>query len=401
MSRLPRVIGTPIAIVAGTLALATAAYAQDRTIKIYGLGARTGPISIFGLQSEGAMRGAADIINKAGGVTLGDGSKARLVIEYIDERCVPEDAINGLRRIVSQPDAIVAIGTSCSNTTEPVFGVLQKKVGNAADTGIQFPIYGDTAAKVGLASISEWAFRNVPNESVMYKSVFDWVRATRPELKTLWGGAEKDFAHSIGTFNLIKKHAADGGIQLLGQSDWLLNDINFTTQVREMKRANADIVAIAGHPFTTCGILKEMARQRVKPKLVIGLTSSSSMETLTGCAAQAEGMIIPTSYAPVTPEARAAGEAMRAMKLNMDLHNAAAWENVFTLKEVFERQKVMGKPDTVLEDRRKIREGLAALKETTGLLGKVGRTEDREAVKPYLFVQAKNGNWEVIHRPPQ
>ena len=144
-----------------------------------------------------------------------------------------------------------------------------------------------------------------------------------------------------------------------------------------------------------------MARQRVKPKLLIGLTSSSSMETLQGCAAQAEGMIIPTSYAPVTPEARQAGDALRAMKLNMDLHNAAAWENVFTLKEVFERQKVMAKPETVQEDRRKVREGLAALKETTGLLGKVGRTEDREAVKPYLFVQAKAGKWEVVHKPPQ
>jgi len=128
---------------------------------------------------------------------------------------------------------------------------------------------------------------------------------------------------SGSTFNLIKKHAADGGIQLIGQSDWLLNDINFTTQVREMKRANADIVAIAGHPFTTCGILKEMARQRVKPKLVIGLTSSSSMETLTGCAAQAEGMIIPTSYAPVTPEARAAGVAIAGITLSPNRFLAA------------------------------------------------------------------------------
>ena len=401
MSRLSRFVGVPSAILASTLALATGAQAQDRTVKIYGLGARTGPISIFGLQSEGAMKAAAEVVNKAGGVTLGDGSKAKLVIEYIDDRCIPEDAINGLRRIASQSDAIVAIGTSCSNTTEPVFGVLQKKVGNAADSGIQFPIYGDVAAKGGLASISEWSFRNVPNESVMYKSVFEWVKATRPELKTMYGGAEKDFAHSIGTFNIMKKQATDIGMEVLGQSDWLLNDINFSTQVREMKRAGADVVAIAGHPFTTCGILKEMARQRVKPKLLIGLTSSSSMETLQGCAAQAEGMIIPTSYAPVTPEARQAGDALRAMKLNMDLHNAAAWENVFTLKEVFERQKVMAKPETVQEDRRKVREGLAALKETTGLLGKVGRTEDREAVKPYLFVQAKAGKWEVVHKPPQ
>ena len=47
-------------------------------------------------------------------------------------------------------------------------------------------------------------------------------------------------------------------------------------------------------------VLKEMQRQGVKPKMLVGLTSSSSMETLQGCGAQAEGMIIPTSFAPVT-----------------------------------------------------------------------------------------------------
>jgi branched-chain amino acid transport system substrate-binding protein len=158
-------------------------------------------------------------------------------------------------------------------------------------------------------------------------------------------------------------------------------------------------VAISAHPFTTCGVLKEMQRQGVKPKLVIGLTSSSSMETLQGCAQQAEGIIIPTSFAPVTAEAKAAAEAVAAKKSNMDLHNAAAWENIFTLKKIIEEQKIMGKPDTVAADRQKMRQGLAALKQTQGLLGPIERAADREAIKPFLFVQAKGGAWTVAHKP--
>jgi branched-chain amino acid transport system substrate-binding protein len=170
-----------------------------------------------------------------------------------------------------------------------------------------------------------------------------------------------------------------------------------------MKRAGADVVAISAHPFTTCGVLKEMARQNVKPKLLIGLTSSSSMETLQGCGAQAEGLIIPTSFAPVTKEAREAAAAVQAInaKYNMDLHSAAAYENVFTLKTIIEQQKIMGRPDTIQADRQKMRQALATMKETTGLLGKVGRTPDREAIKPFLFVQAKGGNWTVAHTPAQ
>jgi branched-chain amino acid transport system substrate-binding protein len=393
------------ATLAATIALtfSASAVAQEKTFKIYGFGAKSGVVGIFGQQSEVAMQAAAAMINKAGGVTLGDGSKAKLVVEYLDDRCTAEEGINALRRIAAQNDAVVAIGPTCSNVAEPVFGVLQKKVGDASDSGLQFPLYTDVVAKGGLAAMSQWAFRNVPSEANMYKSIFEWVKTTRPELQTFWGGVEKDFAHSNATFNVIKTQAGNTGLQVLGQSEWLLNDINFSNQVREMKRANADLVAISAHPFTTCGVLKEMARQNVKPKMLIGLTSSSSMETLQGCAAQAEGLIIPTSFAPVTDEARNAAAAVQALnsKYNMDLHNAAAFENIFTLKELIEKQKIMGRPDTVQADRQKMRDGLAAMKQTTGLLGKVGRTEDREAIKPFLFVQAKGGNWTVAHTPAQ
>ena len=399
---LPKLIRAVSATAAATAVLAAVpAQAQERTVKIYGFGAKSGVVGIFGQQSEAAMQAAAAQINKSGGVTMGDGSKARLVIEYLDDRCTAEEGINALRRIAAQNDAVVAIGPTCSNVAEPVFGILQKKAGDTSDSGLQFPLYTDVAAKGGLASISEWSFRNVPSEANMYKSVFEWIKATRPDLKTFWGGVEKDFAHSNATYGVIKTQAGAQGIEVKGQSEWLLNDTNFSNQVREMKRAGADIVAISAHPFTTCGVLKEMARQNVKPKLVVGLTSSSSMETLQGCAQQAEGLLIPTSFAPVTEEAKKAAQAVQAInnKYNMDLHSAAAFENVFTLKELIEQHKIMGRPDTVAADRQKMRQALATMKETTGLLGKVGRTADREAIKPFLFVQAKGGSWTVAHRP--
>lgn len=171
-------------------ALATgSAQAQNRDVRIYAFGAKSGVVRIFGLNSEAAMKAAAEQINKAGGVTLGDGSKGRLVIEYLDDRCNAEEGINALRRIAAQNDAFVAVGPTCSNVAEPAFGILQKKAGDASDSGLQFPIYTDVAAKGGLAGMSQWAFRNVPSESNMYKSLFEWIKATRPDVKTIWSSA--------------------------------------------------------------------------------------------------------------------------------------------------------------------------------------------------------------------
>jgi branched-chain amino acid transport system substrate-binding protein len=394
-----RTLAAAAALCFAALAVPATATAQEREVKISGFGAMTGVVRSFGVNSKAALEAAADQINKAGGVKLGDGAKGKIVVEFLDDRCTAEEGISVIRRIASG-NAIVAIGPTCSNVAEPLFGILQKKVGDASDSGLQFPVFTDVAIKIGLAKISEWAFRNVPNESEMYATLFKWIKATKPDLKTIYGGVEEDFAHSRASWYVVMKEvAAKEGFQVLGESKWLLNDTNFSNQAREAKKASADIVAIAAHPFTTCGMLKEMERQGVKPKLLVGLTSSSSLETLQGCAGEAEAIIIPTSFAPVNPQAQAASAAVAKFNGSLDLHSGAAWENVFILKQIIEDQKVMAKPDTIKEDREKIRAGLAKLAETQGLLGTSRRTPDREAVKPYLFVHARGGKWEVLHTP--
>ena len=136
------------------------------------------------------------------------------------------------------------------------------------------------------------------------------------------------------------------------------------------------------------------------PKMMVGLTSSSSAETLKGCPKQAEGMIIPTSFAPITPAAKEVAALAAANGGAADLHSAAAWENVMMIKDVIEAVGITGDPSKVKEERAKIRDGLEALETTEGLIGKVTRVQDEgEALKPFVFVHAKNGNWEVLHDP--
>lgn len=375
------------------------AFAQEKTIKITGFGAKTGVIRLFGINSEAAMLAAAEVINQQGGVALADGSKAKVAVEFLDDRCNAEEGISVIRRIYGS-DALVAVGPTCSNVAEPLYGILQKKVDDKGDSGLQMPVFTDVAIKGGLAKISEWSFRNVPSEWTMYSSLFYWLKTKHPSLKTVYGGVEEDFAHSRASwYSVMKDRAQANGYDVVGESKWLLNDSNFSTQVREMKKANADILSVAAHPFTTCGLLKEMKRQGYKPKLLVGLTSTSSLEVMQGCPKDVEGMIIPTSYAPVNKEAKFAADQTAKYKGSADLHSMAAWENMFILKQVMESQKVSGDKSQLQADRRKIRDGLAKLKETKGLLGVSKRTDDREADKPYLFVHAQKGEWKVLHNP--
>jgi branched-chain amino acid transport system substrate-binding protein len=377
----------------------TAADAQERVIKIAGVGAMTGVIRGFGINSKAVMDMTVDELNAAGGFKLADGTRAKIVTTFVDERCNAEEGISVVRKLASE-DWLVIIGPTCSNVAEPLFGILQRKVGDSGDSGLQVPIFSDTAIKPGLAKISEWSFRNVPHEPTMYNHLFKWLKEKHPDLKTVYGGVESDFAHSNSNMGTMDAAAKAAGLEVLGWEKWLLADTEFSTQVGKLRRAKPDIVAISAHPFTTCGVLREMQRQGVKPKLLVGLTSSATLETMAGCGPEAEGLIIPTGFAPVTPEAqRVAKIVATKYKGNVDLHSAAVYENLHVLKQIIETSGVEGKLTTVAQDRRKIREALAKLKEFDGLLGKVQRTDDRESVKPYVFAIAKNSDWSVLFDP--
>ncbi len=373
---------------------------QERVIKIAGMGAMSGVVRGFGVNSKAVLDMVVDEINKAGGIKLADGTRAKIVATFVDERCNAEEGISAVRKLASE-DWLVIIGPTCSNVAEPLFGILQRKFGDAGDSGLQVPIFTDTAIKPGLAKISEWAFRNVPHEPTMYNHLFKWLKEKHPDLKTVYGGVETDFAHSNSNwFTSMKTAATAAGFEVLGEEKWLLNDTEFSTQVGKWRRAKPDILAISSHPFTTCGVLREVKRQGVKPKLMVGLTSDATLETMAGCGPEAEGLIIPTGFAPVTPEAkRVADIVAKKYKGNMDLHSAAVYENMYVLKKVIETSGVEAKPGTLAQDRKRIRDGLAKIQEFDGLLGKIKRTEDRESVKPYVFAVAKNSDWAVLFDP--
>ncbi|WP_194095624.1 ABC transporter substrate-binding protein [Marivivens aquimaris] len=373
--------------------------AAETTIRIAGFGASSGVVGIFGQNSGAAMAAAVEKVNAEGGVTLADGSHAMLETEYYDDRCNAEEGISVLRRIATT-DAVVAVGPTCSNVAEPLFGILQAHIDDGGDTGLQFPIFTDVAIKGGLAGISEWVFRNTPSEAKMYDDLFAWLRAEHPEAKTIFGGVEEDFAHSRFTWYSVMKTAAEAhGFEVVGEAQWLVNDTNFSNQARAMRRAEPDIVAISAHPFTTCGMLREMSRQGVEPEVLVGLTSSSSLETLTGCANEAQGLTIPTSFAPVNDAAREAADAVAAKGGALDLHSAAAWENIMILRDVINAAHIDGTAESLEADRRKIRDALASMETVEGLLGTNGRTAEGESIKPYVFVSASGDAWEVVHNP--
>lgn len=383
---------------AAAMLCAQPVWSADRVVKIGGFGAKSGVLKPFGDNSEAAMRAAGSLINRAGGVRLADGTRARIEIEYRDDRCDSELGVATLGSFAEE-DWLAVIGTTCSSVLKPVFESLQKQAGDDSDTGHRIPVFADVAMRKGLAGISDWAFRNIPDEIQMYDALWAWMRQENAELKTVYAGVEENFVHSNQTwYNIIKERAALAGYEVKGQAKWLVDDVDFVEQVKEMAAVNADIVVISAHPFSACGVLREMERQNYNPPAVIGLTSLTTPQLIDDCGAQAAGMIVPTSFAPINDIARAAAAATAQFGGYADLHSMAAWENMYAIKQAIENEGVEAKPETVAEDREKIRRGIQKLNLVDGLLGPIARTNEGESDKDFVLVKAMTDGWEVIEQ---
>ena len=86
MKRFCKVVS--VGLVSCALSLSALSSSADRSVKVLGWGAQSGPLKSFGVNSETALRSAVAEINAAGGVKLGDGSMAPIeVIGTIANSC--------------------------------------------------------------------------------------------------------------------------------------------------------------------------------------------------------------------------------------------------------------------------------------------------------------------------
>lgn len=384
------------------------AFQEEGTLRIGGMWALSGPAAYVGSSSNGLSSLAIDEINEAGGVEI-KGKRVKLVKYAYDDACKAEEGLTIVRRLADSDKVLFSLGPTCSNVAEPVFGTLQKRLDDPNDTGLQFLFFTDTAIKFGLAKISPWAFRNVGNEPAMFDLTFQLVQEKYPDLKTVAVAYESDFAHSVSTWKGAVKPALEKyGYQVLDVVEWRFEDTEFGPQTSKLRKLNPDILVMLSHTYTTCGSMKEFKRQRVKSKLMVGITSTANTETMTACGMAVEGMIIPTNFAPINPKAKEIAElAWAKYKADSNLHSVPAYENIYAIKGIVEKVGIDNEPHTLLADRRKVRDALAKLGTFQGIIGPIKMNGDDDPVKPrdvdkaVILVQAKGGEWTVWWQPPE
>ena len=158
----------------------------------------------------------------------------------------------------------------------------------------------------------------------------------------------------------------------------------------KLAKANADIYVTLTHEPTTCASFRELAKQGVKPKAIIAISSLAGGTVIVGCPDVAEGMIVPTNFAPVTPKAiELEKKAWNLYKAESNLDRShTAYEIIYLVKSVIEKSTIENTEELLAADRRKLRDALAAIRTFDGMIGPI--PINPEIIRPNLARPRRN-----------
>jgi branched-chain amino acid transport system substrate-binding protein len=388
-------------VLAAGLALAAVpafAFQSEGTVRIALLEAQTGTFAPYGLPALWGSLIAIDEINAAGGVTI-DGKKVKLAPtpapKGYDAGVDPSQSILMTKKALNEDQALVIKGLSASNAAVATFNYLNEleKEGNP------IMIHSSSVGAPGLSLISKWGSRNTFSEVDIVGGVAAAVqKATGAKTAGFIITKDNPYFPSIAEKAIIPA-LKNLGIEVKVTTEALTADRDFTRQVDELRRANVDMVYVLANTAPAISFMKEAHRRGLKPKAFIGGISQLTPDTLKAGGDAMEGMIMAGSYDPASPAIKKfADEYRKRYSQDISLFAVNGHEAIYLLKDAIERSGIKNTPETLKEDRRKLRDAFATAS-TTSITGeKIAINQNRETPKKGVLLQIK-GNQFVAWKP--
>ena len=378
---------TVIGLVSG-LALAA------EPIKIGAAFALQGPWGDYCKRNVIALDMAVEKINAAGGV---NGMPLKSVL--YDTASKPDEATRIVRKLASDDNVLAILGPFSSSEAEVAYPVGNK---------IGIVMIAQASSKPGVAAASRpYALRNKIDElRLAMPAVKKWKETYNIKSVAIVHDAKDAVGRSLGT-QVLPGVCKKMGLQIVNEESpvtFQTGDFDMRPQVTKLKSLNFDGIVFGGNYQDGVTFIKEARRQDVKQPMVAGNPLTHINFPVQGGTA-AEGVFCSAEFyywmdkpsvqaftKEFTEKAKAKGyEPPQPQQFDVNVY-----DSVFMLARVMKEKGIMNKPADLAEDRKKIMEGLVAMKGFQGLASKIEFNEDGDAVKDVYVVKAHNGQWALV-----
>ncbi len=347
---------------------------DSNVIKIGQFASLTGSEATFGISSDNGIKLAVEEINNAGGVL---GKKIELVTE--DNQGKPNETQTVVQKLINRDKVVGIIGEVASS---------RSKAGAPICQNAKIPMITQASTNPEVTAIGDYIFRvcfiDPFQATVMSKFALNSMKVKKVALLI-----DQRNAYSTGLAENFKKIFVEMGGEIVEEQKYSAGDKDFKAQLTAIKYKNPEAVFIPGY-YTDVGLIAIQAREIGLNAPLFGGDGWESEKLTEGKAKDAlEGSFFSTHVSSEDPSPLIQDfikKYREKYKSEPDCYSFLGYDAMMLMADAIKRAGST--------DGDKIRQELSKTSNFKGVTGNITINEQRNAIKPAVVLEIKEGKFK-------
>lgn len=335
----------------------------------------TGTTANFGISSTNGIKMAADEINSAGGI---NGKQIELLVQ--DDRSDASEAATIVTKFVTQDQVHAILGEVASSRSIAAAPIAQ----NA-----NIPMLTPSSTNPEVTRKGNFIFRSCFIDPIQGAAIAQFAAKTLGAKRAAIMVDRKN-DYSTGLEKNINDTFARLGGQMVATTSYQEGDQDFNAQLTSIKGANPEVIFVPGY-YNDVGLIAKQARERGLTVPLVGGDGWDSVQLYAIGGSALNGSFFTNHYSPfdTDPQVQKFVNDYKSRYGSVpDALAATAYDAAHIMFDAIKRAKSLAGTD--------IRDALAATKDFPGVTGKVTFNENRDAVKPIVVIEIKDGGTYTV-----
>ena len=352
---------------------ASLAHAEEE-INVGEFASMTGGTATFGVSSHNGTAMAVEEINAAGGIL---GKKIKLFTE--DDQSKAGQPATIVRKLISQDKVIAILGEVASSKSLEAAPIAQEN---------HVPMISPASTNPKVTQVGDYIFR------VCFIDPFQGTVMAKFALSRGWKRVAllKDVKqdYSMGLAQFFKEYLTSHGGEVVKDQNYSSGDKDFRAQLTSIKPSKPDAIFVPGY-YTEVGLIARQAQQLGLKVSLLGGDGWDS-EDLVKIGGKALESDFFSNHFSTQDKSEVVQNFLKRYKekfsMDADAMSALGYDSAMILADAIKRAGGT--------DGDKLKDAIAATKEFAGVTGKITIDAERNATKPAVVLEIKDGKFNYV-----
>ena len=348
---------------------------EASVVKVGEYASLTGKEAGFGQSSHNGTAMAVDDLNAAGGIL---GKKVELITE--DDQSQSGQPSIDVRKLITDDGVVAVLGEVASSRSLEAAPICQQ---------YQIPMISPSSTNPKVTEVGDYIFRVCFIDPFQGTVMANFATKTL-KLKTAAVLTDVTSDYSMGLAKFFKDSFTASGGKIVADEKYNGGDKDFSAQLTTIKAANPDGIFIPGY-YTEVGLIAIQARQLGLNIPLFGGDGWEGAPLISIGGPALEGTYFSTHFTPedTSPVVQDFVKKYQARyNATPDAMAALGYDSLMILADAMKRAGTTTGPA--------VRDALAATKDFHGITGTITIDKDRNASKPAVILEIKDGKYHYV-----